>query len=166
MADLIIGYSDDCLQPSSYDVRLHPEFLRLDPAVEVLDVRDPRPYTLRCKAEDSFLLHPGEFIIASSIEAFKFPADLVGMLNGKSSLARVGLQVESAGFFDPGFHGQATLELANMTQRPIRLYPGMKIAQMVFFRASTVAALPYGAGKLRSKYNGQSGPTACISYVD
>jgi dCTP deaminase len=147
------------LQPASYDICLSPEIRRLDPRMECLDPGQHQRYTYAQRVEHPFVLHPGEFILASSVERIRLPPDMVAQLSGKSSLARIGLQIEAAGYFDPGWDGQATLELANMTQRPIRLYPHMKIAQMVFIVASGVAERPYGTEGLGSKYLHQAGPT-------
>jgi len=95
------------------------------------------------------------------VETLQFPNDLVGILNGKSSLGRLGLQIHAtAGFFDPGFHGTATLEMANVSRLPIRLHPGMLVAQMAFYRLSRPTTMPYGSRGLQSHYQGQNGPTA------
>jgi dCTP deaminase len=108
----------------------------------------------------AFILHPGEFVLGATLERISLPDDLVARLDGKSSLGRLGLQVHStAGLADPGFTGQITLELSNMTRLPISLYPGMRVAQLVFEMLSTPADRPYGHGGLNSKYQGQSGPT-------
>lgn len=152
-------YDDACLQPASYDIHLSPAIRRLDPRIEVLDPSLEQPYTFGEVLQHSFALHPGEFILASSIERIRLDDFIVAQLSGKSSLARLGLQIEAAGYFDPGWNGQATMELLNMTQRPIRLFPGMKVAQMVFIRGSNRAERPYGHPSLGSKYLGQQGPT-------
>ena len=100
-------------------------------------------------------------MLGATLERISLPDDLVARLDGKSSLGRLGLQVHStAGLADPGFTGQITLELSNMTRLPISLYPGMRIAQLVFEMLSTPADRPYGHGGLGSKYQGQSGPDA------
>lgn len=107
------------------------------------------------------MLHPGEFILGSSVETVTFPNDLAGELTGKSSLGRLGLQVHAtAGFFDPGFTGTCTLEMSNVSRLPIRLWPGMLIAQMRFVRLSRASEEPYGSDRLHSRYQGQNGPTA------
>jgi dCTP deaminase len=152
-------YNEDHLQAASYDIRLNPTIRRLDPRMEALDPAIEQPYTYPETVPHPFVLHPGEFILASSVERIKLNGRMVAQLSGKSSLARLGLQIEAAGYFDPGWNGQATLELANMTQRPIRLYPYMKIAQMVFIMGSGMADRPYGSPELGSKYQNQTGPT-------
>lgn len=162
-------FDERLLQPASYDMILSDEIARITHGVEIIDPRAQQEYTSYEKIYDEergFLIYQGEFILASSVEVFSFNASHVGQINGKSSLARLGLQVESAGFFDPGFRGQATLELVNMAQRPIRLYPGMKIAQMVFFETPSPAARPYGHAKLGSKYRDQMGPTPSRMHLD
>lgn len=105
-----------------------------------------------------FMLHPGQFVLGSSVEVISLGPTMAGMLNGKSSLGRRGLQVHAtAGWFDPGFVGTATLELSCVAPVPIRLWPGMRVAQMVFFRTG-VPKVPYDQAP-ESHYQGQSGPT-------
>ncbi|MEL0284120.1 MAG: dCTP deaminase, partial [Ilumatobacter sp.] len=109
---------------------------------------------------EAFMLHPGEFVLGSTLERVAVPDDLVGRVEGKSSLGRLGLLIHStAGFIDAGFDGHITLELANVASLPITLYPGMKIGQVSFMRMTTPAEHPYGAGASGSKYQGQRGPT-------
>jgi dCTP deaminase len=106
------------------------------------------------------VLHPGEFVLGATLERIGVPEDLVARLDGKSSLGRLGLLIHStAGFIDPGFYGQITLELSNVHNLPITLYPRMKIGQISFLRMTTAADVPYGTGALKSKYHGQDGPT-------
>lgn len=147
------------LQAASYDVRLSPEIRRIDPRIECLDPSIEQPYTFVEVLNHAFILHPGEFILASSVERVRLPDNMVAQLAGKSSLARLGIQIESAGFFDPGWNGQCTMELVNLTQRPVRLFPRMKIAQLVFSTTNSSAARPYGHPELGSKYQNQEGPT-------
>jgi dCTP deaminase len=110
--------------------------------------------------DEAFMLHPGEFVLGSTFERIAVPADLVGRVEGKSSLGRLGLLIHStAGFIDAGFDGHITLELANVASLPITLYPGMKIGQVSFMQMTTPADKPYGAGASGSKYQGQRGPT-------
>jgi dCTP deaminase len=109
--------------------------------------------------EDPFILHPGEFVLGSTVERVALPDDLVGRLEGKSSLGRLGLLIHStAGFVDAGWDGQLTLELSNVANLPITLYAGMKIGQISFMQMTTSADQPYGSGRLGSKYQGQRGP--------
>src|SRR5204862_4997884 len=110
--------------------------------------------------DDPFILHPGEFVLGSTLERVRLPDDLVARLEGKSSLGRLGLLIHStAGFIDPGFDGHITLELSNVASLPITLYPGMRIGQISFLAMTTPADHPYGSGPLGSKYQGQRGPT-------
>ncbi|MEM9200765.1 MAG: dCTP deaminase, partial [Actinomycetota bacterium] len=109
--------------------------------------------------EEPFILHPGEFVLGSTLERVAVPDDLVARLEGKSSLGRLGLLIHStAGFVDAGFDGQLTLELSNVANLPITLYPGMKIGQISFQQMTTAAQNPYGSGDLKSKYKHQKGP--------
>ena len=110
--------------------------------------------------EEPFVLHPGEFVLGSSLEEVGIPADLAARLEGKSSLGRLGLMTHStAGFLDPGFVGHVTLELSNVANLPITLYPGMRIGQIAVFQLTTAAERPYGSRGVGSKYQGQRGPT-------
>jgi dCTP deaminase len=109
---------------------------------------------------DAFILHPGEFVLGSTSERVTLPDDLVARIEGKSSLGRLGLLIHStAGFVDAGFSGHITLELSNVANLPITLYPGMKIGQVSFLRMTTPADVPYGSARVGSKYQGQRGPT-------
>jgi dCTP deaminase len=158
------------LQPASYELALSPRFLVFDPTVEIIDPLALGDYTREINIDDNeqpyydqgyLVLHPGEFVIGATVESFRFPNDLVGMLNGKSSLGRLGLQIHAtAGFFDPGFCGTATLEMSNVSRLPIRLHPGMLVAQMAFHGLSRTTETPYGSHGLQSRYQNQNGPTA------
>jgi dCTP deaminase len=159
-------YDEGYLQAASYDIRLSPTIARLDPRMECLDPSRQQSYTYTETLEHAFVLHPGEFILASSVERISLNRRFIAQLSGKSSLARLGLQIESAGYFDPGWNGQATIELANLTQRPIRLFPYMKIAQMVFIMGSGQAERAYGDPALGSKYQNQEGPTPSAMWRD
>src|SRR5439155_24290033 len=109
--------------------------------------------------EGRFILHPGEFVLGSTLERVKLPDDMVARLEGKSSLGRLGLLIHStAGFVDASWDGYLTLELSNVANLPITIYPGMKIGQISFFRLTTAAEVPYGSVGTRSKYQGQRGP--------
>jgi len=155
------------IQPSSVDVRLD-KFFRLfdnhrypviDPAAEQPDL------TRLVEADDAFVLHPGEFVLGSTLETVTLPDDLAARVEGKSSLGRLGLLTHAtAGFVDPGFSGHVTLELSNVATLPIMLYPGMKIGQLCFFRLSSPAENPYGSATYGSHYQGQRGPTASRSW--
>jgi dCTP deaminase len=109
---------------------------------------------------DAFMLHPGEFALGSTLERVAVSDDMVARVEGKSSLGRLGLLIHStAGFIDAGFDGHITLELSNVANLPITLYPGMKIGQVSFMMMTTPADKPYGKGAKGSKYQGQRGPT-------
>ncbi len=156
--------AEDAIQPSSVDVRLGSAFrVFANHRYPYIDVREPQPdLTELVEAGDEpFVLHPGEFVLGSTLERITLPSDVVARLEGKSSLARLGLVIHStAGFIDAGFDGDVTLELSNVATLPILLYPGMKVAQFAFFSLDRPAENPYGGGASGSKYQGQSGPTA------
>ncbi|MEQ1785603.1 MAG: dCTP deaminase [Acidimicrobiales bacterium] len=157
--------SDDSLiQPASVDVRLDRYFrVFLNHTMPVIDVKkNLEELTQLVERDDErpFVLHPGEFVLGSTIERVGLPDDLVGRVEGKSSLGRLGLLVHAtAGFIDPGWNGHITLELSNVANLPITLYPGMKVGQISFLRMTTPADVPYGHRSLGSKYQGQRGPT-------
>ena len=129
----------------------------------MIDVREDQEdltELVEVKDDDPLVLHPGEFLLGSTIERVRLPDDLVARLEGKSSLGRLGLLIHStAGFVDAGWDGHLTLELSNVANLPITLYPGMKIGQISFLRMTTAAERPYGSRGLGSKYQGQRGPT-------
>lgn len=161
---VIKPYNSDLVQPSSYDLRLSNTFRIFKNAKQpYLDVRKPVGdfmELITIKDDEPIIIHPGEFLLGETIEYFEIPDDLVGRLEGKSSLARIGIVIHAtAGYFDPGFKGTGTLEMSNMANIPIALYPKMKIGQMSFIQMTTAAETPYGSGKLGSKYQGQKGPT-------
>ena len=119
------------------------------------------------EGQEPFILHPGEFVLGSTYERVSLPDDVAARLEGKSSLGRLGLLTHStAGFIDPGFSGHVTLELSNVATLPIKLWPGMKIGQLAFFRLSTPAEHPYGSEKYGSRYQGQRGPTPSRSHLN
>jgi dCTP deaminase len=162
-------YNPEMIQPSSLDVRLD-RFFRLfdnhryaviDPTQEQSDLTR----LVEVDPSEPFILHPGEFTLGSTWENVALPDDIAARLEGKSSLGRLGLLTHStAGFIDPGFSGHVTLELSNVATLPIKLWPGMKIGQMCFFRLTTPAARPYGSGATGSRYQGQRGPTPSRSW--
>ena len=154
---------DGAVQPSSVDLRLGSSFrVFRNHTLGHIDVkRDLSALTtlVEADADDPFILHPGEFVLGATLERVALPDDLVARLEGKSSLGRLGLLIHStAGFVDPGFDGQLTLELSNVANLPITLYPGMRIGQISFQQMTTAADAPYGSGGLGSKYHGQRGP--------
>ena len=159
------------VQPSSVDVRLDRYFRLFDNhKYAVIDPAQDQPELTRLievDPEEGFILHPGEFVLGSTFELVGLADDLAARLEGKSSLGRLGLLTHStAGFIDPGFEGHITLELSNVSTLPIRLWPGMKIGQLCFFRLSSPAERPYGAGATFSRYLGQRGPTASRSHMN
>jgi dCTP deaminase len=160
---------ESMVQPSSVDVRLD-RFFRLfdnhkypyiDPAVDQPELTR----LIETKGDEPFILHPGEFVLGSTLELITLPDDVAARLEGKSSLGRLGLLTHStAGFIDPGFSGHVTLELSNVATLPIMLWPGMKIGQLCFFQLSSPAERPYGSAEYSSRYQGQRGPTASRSF--
>jgi dCTP deaminase len=154
------------IQPASVDVRLGDEFLVFrNHTCEVIDPFD-KPADLMENVimadGQAFILHPGEFVLGTTLEAIGLPDDIVARVEGKSSLGRLGLLIHAtAGFVDPGWtRGQITLELSNVATLPIKLWPGMKIGQLSFHTLDAPAERPYGHPDLNSKYVGQSGPVA------
>lgn len=162
---IVLDPSDDSfVQPASVDVRLDKFFrVFLNHTMPVIDVKKNLEELTRLVEIDDdrpFVLHPGEFVLGSTFERVALPDDLVARIEGKSSLGRLGLLIHStAGFIDAGWDGHITLELSNVANLPITLYPGMKIGQISFLRMTTKADVPYGAEALGSKYQGQRGPT-------
>jgi dCTP deaminase len=157
--------NESCIQPSSVDLTID-RFFRVfrNQTTGIIDVKenmeDLTELIELADDEIPFMLHPGEFVLGSTAERVKLPTDLVGRLEGKSSLGRLGLLIHStAGFIDAGWDGHITLELSNIATLPITLYPGMKIGQISFLMMSTPADVPYGSAAVGSKYQGQRGPT-------
>jgi dCTP deaminase len=157
-------YDESLLQPSSVDVRVDRYFRVFRnsryPFIDVKTEQEELTELVEIDDETPFILHPGEFVLGSTLERVALPDDLVARLEGKSSLGRLGLLIHStAGFIDPGWDGHVTLELSNVANLPITIYHGMKIGQLSFVQLSTAADQPYGSGALGSKYQGQQGPT-------
>ena len=162
---------EDALQPASIDIRLDRQFrvfrqhrrAYIDVRESVDDLTDIEEVA----NDEPFVLHPGEFVLGSTLERVKLGNDIVARVEGKSSLGRLGLLVHAtAGYVDPGWDGHLTMELSNVSNLPIRLYYSMKIGQLSFADLTTPADRPYGAPGLRSKYQGQTGPTASRGYLD
>ena len=160
---VIEPYEEAAVQPSSVDLRLDHRFIvfrnhtfsHIDVKANLEELTD----MVEASDDDPFILHPGEFVLGSTAERVAIPADLVGRIEGKSSLGRLGLLIHTtAGFVDAGWDGQLTLEFSNVASLPITLYPGMKIGQISFIQMTTDADNPYGSGSLGSKYQGQQGP--------
>jgi dCTP deaminase len=159
------------LQPSSVDVRVdryfrvfqNHRYAFIDPKQQ----QDDLTKEVSTEVDHPFMLHPGEFVLGSTLEVVRLDADIVARLEGKSSLGRLGLLIHStAGFVDPGFEGHLTLELSNVATLPIAIYPGMKIGQLSFYELTTAAEHPYGSKAAHSKYQGQRGPTPSRVHED
>ncbi|MFV0496448.1 dCTP deaminase [Mycobacterium sp.] len=162
-------FDDTLVQPSSIDVRLdclfrvfnNTRYTHIDPAKR----QDELTSLVQPEQGEPFVLHPGEFVLGSTLETVGLADDLAGRLEGKSSLGRLGLLTHStAGFIDPGFTGHITLELSNVANLPITLWPGMKIGQLCILRLTSPSEHPYGSAGVGSKYQGQRGPTPSRSY--
>ena len=153
------------IQPASVDLRLERRLLvfgnYLRPVIDVRKRLDDLTQEVNIPEDGPFILHPGEFVLGSTVEHIEIPGDIVGRLEGKSSLGRLGLVIHStAGFVDPGWRGPLTLELSNNARLPITLYRDMKIGQISYMRLTTKADRPYGSPGLGSRYQDQDGPTA------
>ncbi len=166
---MIEPYEAEMVQPSSVDVRIDRYFRvfenhrypHIDPSVEQAELTR----LVEPDGDEPFILHPGEFVLGSTYEVVSLPDDVSARLEGKSSLGRLGLLTHStAGFIDAGFSGHVTLELSNVATLPIKLWPGMKIGQLCFFRLTSPAEAPYGSGAQGSRYQGQRGPTPSRSF--
>jgi dCTP deaminase len=157
---VIDPYDPTLVQPSSVDVRVSSDFRvfhnNRQPFIDVRRPLEDLTDVVTMNGDEPFILHPGEFVLGSTLERVGIPNDLVARLEGKSSLGRLGLLIHStAGYIDPGWDGQITLELSNVARLPITIYPGMPIGQISFLTLTTPVDQPY-----RGKYRGQSGPTA------
>jgi len=159
------------IQPSSVDVRLdrffrvfeNHKYSVIDPSIEQSELTRE----VAVAGGEHFILHPGEFVLASTYEVITLPDDIAGRLEGKSSLGRLGLLTHStAGFIDPGFSGHITLELSNVANLPVKLFPGMKIGQLCLIKLSSPAQHPYGSAVYGSRYQGQRGPTPSKSWLN
>jgi len=164
-------FTESMVQPSSVDVRLdrffrvfeNHKYSVIDPSIEQSELTRE----VVVEPNEHFILHPGEFVLASTYEIITLPDDIAGRLEGKSSLGRLGLLTHStAGFIDPGFSGHITLELSNVANLPVKLFPGMKIGQLCLIKLSSPAEHPYGSAVYASRYQGQRGPTASRSWIN
>ncbi|HEX9635535.1 MAG TPA: dCTP deaminase [Candidatus Limnocylindria bacterium] len=168
---VIDPFIPEAVQPSSVDLHLDRRFrVFRNSRYPYIDVREPQPELtelLEIADDEPFILHPGEFVLGSTLERVGLPDDLVARLDGKSSLGRLGLLIHStAGFVDPGWEGNLTLELSNVANLPITLYDGMKIGQISFQRLSSPVEVGYGDARIGSKYRGQRDPTASLYHRD
>ena len=164
-------FAESMVQPSSVDVRLdrffrvfeNHKYSVIDPSIEQSELTRE----VVVEPNEHFILNPGEFVLASTYEIITLPDDIAGRLEGKSSLGRLGLLTHStAGFIDPGFSGHITLELSNVANLPVKLFPGMKIGQLCLIKLSSPAEHPYGSAVYASRYQGQRGPTASRSWIN
>ena len=164
-------FDSSMIQPSSIDVRLdryfrvfdNTRYTHIDPSKQ----QDELTSLVEAAEDEPFVLHPGEFVLGSTYESVTLPDDLASRLEGKSSLGRLGLLTHStAGFIDPGFSGHITLELSNVANLPITLWPGMKIGQLCLLRLSSPADFPYGSKQAGSRYQGQRGPTPSRAHLN
>jgi dCTP deaminase len=164
-------FNDEDIQPASIDLHLDKSFRVfrnnrygfIDPSVDQPGLTELEVVS----GAEPFMLHPSEFVLGQTLERITVGSSLLGRLDGKSSIGRLGLLIHStAGYVDPGWVGNLTLELGNVASLPIALYPGMKIGQISFHRMSSPVERPYGSAALHSRYQGQSEPTASAIHVD
>jgi dCTP deaminase len=168
---IIDPLDETSIQPSSVDLHVDRYFrvFRNDttPFIDPKEPQENLTELVEVTEDAAFILHPGEFVLGSTFERVALPDDLVSRLEGKSSLGRLGLLIHStAGFVDAGWDGHLTLELSNVANLPIAIYPGMKIGQISFFEMTTPASAPYGSASMGSKYQGQRGPTPSRYYLN
>ena len=164
-------FEEELVQPSSVDVRVDRLFRVFHnvryPYIDVKQPMDDLTELVEVNDDDPFILHPGEFVLGSTLERIRLPDDLVARLEGKSSLGRLGLLIHStAGFIDPGWDGHVTLELSNVANLPITIYQGMPIGQISFMRMDGPVERPYGSDETGSKYQGQAEPTPSRFYLN
>jgi dCTP deaminase len=162
-------YSIEMVQPASVDIRLDRFFRTFENhKYQFIDPRQDQPDMTRMvevDPDEPFVLHPGEFVLGSTFEVVSLPEDVAARVEGKSSLGRLGLLTHAtAGFIDPGFVGHITLELSNVANLPVTLWPGMKIGQLCFFRMTSASEHPYGSSVYGSRYQNQRGPTQSRSF--
>jgi dCTP deaminase len=161
---VIDPFDENAIQPASVDVRLDSSFrifkVTTRPYVDVREPVDDLTELVTISPQGPFILQPGAFCLATTLETITLPDDVVARVDGRSSLGRLGLLVHAtAGYVDPGWTGKLTLELSNQSQMPIALYYGMRVAQISFLQLTSAVDRPYGTPGLGSKYRGQTGPT-------
>ncbi|NPA13507.1 MAG: dCTP deaminase [Aquificae bacterium] len=164
--ELIIDPLEDYqIQPSSVDLRLGRDFLVYSPDIPVIDVKDNQIQSklkkIEVSPEEGFLIQPKQFVLATTVEYIKLPDYLTAFVEGRSSLGRLGLFIENAGWVDAGFEGTITLEFYNANSTPLKIYPDMRICQLVFAQMDSPAEKPY-----RGKYQGQRGTTASRIFIE
>ena len=153
-------FEEENIQPASFDLRLGETFLKLDynQGTEVVKLNEAPCYT---EQKGKIVLLPGEFILGTTVEYIFLASNLTADLQGRSSMGRRGLFVQNAGWIDPGFSGNLTLQLFNATHLPIELIPGTRICQLIFDYTNSPCEHPYAG-----KYNQQKGASASKSYKD
>jgi dCTP deaminase len=158
---VIDPWDPELVQPASVDLRLGNSFRVFhNHRTSAIDLREPPTNLTEAVTGEMFVIHPGEFVLGVTEEYVELPDDIVARIEGKSSLGRLGLIVHAtAGFVDPGFKGTLTLEITNLTRVPIKLYPGLLIAQLSFMTLDAPAERPYGSEALGSHYQGQTAAT-------
>ncbi|OGM26136.1 dCTP deaminase [Candidatus Woesebacteria bacterium RIFCSPHIGHO2_02_FULL_38_9] len=163
-------FDRDLLQPSTVDFRLDHKIRVFDNwQISLIDLAERKDVSRAVDIGEGgfFVIHPGEFILGSTVERIKIPRDIAAKVEGKSSLGRLGLIIHAtAGYLDPGFKGNVTLEMSNLSRLSIKLYAGMKICQVAFLKMSSPVMIPYGSKKLGSKYQDQRGPTSSKIWKD
>ena len=156
---------------ASVDLKLGGKFkIFKTTQVTHIDTKDSIPAdmmeSIERKESEAFILHPGEFVLGTTKEYIKIPDDLVGRLDGRSSLGRLGVVIHStAGSVDPGFEGYLTLEIANISKVPVMLWPGTRVCRLTFDTLSSPSETPYNKRK-ESKYNKQQEPLASRIFLD
>lgn len=153
-------YDPKLVQPNSVDIRLGNHFVWYKPGTEVIDPYDQKSITSDVEETraDSFVLNPGKFVLAETMECIGLPDNIVATIEGKSSIARLGVTLhQTGGWIDAGFSGSITLEMANVNSRPVKVYAGMPIGQLVFYTTER-AENPYDR-KADAKYLGQRSAT-------
>ena len=168
---VIDPFDEEMVQPSSVDVRVDRRFRVFHnaryPYIDVREPMDDLTELVKVEEDEPFILHPGEFVLGQTLERVRLPDDIVARLEGKSSLGRLGLLIHStAGFVDPSWNGNLTLELSNVANLPVTIYHGMPIGQISFMRMDSAVERPYGSGEAGSKYQDQDEPTPSRFYLN
>ena len=168
---VIRPFDPNDVQPASVDLHLDRRVLvfrnNKDPFIDLRKAMPDLTEPLDIPEDRPFILHPGEFVLGSTLEHIEIPNDIVARLEGKSSLGRIGLLIHStAGYVDPGWKGHLTLELTNVARLPVTLYYRMRIGQISFLQLTTEVDRPYGSKELGSRYQGQTDPTASRAHLD
>jgi len=168
---VIEPFDDACVQPASVDLHLDRRFrifrFHHHPYIDVSQPLEELTEPVEIAEDAPFIIPAGEFVLASTLETIGLPGDLAALLEGRTSLGRLGLIVHAtAGLVAPGFQGTLTLELHNMAKMPIAIYYRMRICQISFLRLSSMAERPYGSAALGSKYQGQNAPTGSRAYQE